>query len=129
MTPRPAEAKVFPASSSHKLKPLAFIAIVEISLTACGAGNTDEILRGGVPASINLPRATDLPVAAVRTVSRHDYGWRLFYHVSSAPPNADRRAAQALCSLESKRLSYITPVTMKAPSDDPGTRAIDIYCI
>ena len=39
--------------------PTAFIAAT-LCLTACGPRNTDDILRGGVPARTNLPHATTL---------------------------------------------------------------------
>ncbi len=107
--------------------PTAFIAAT-LCLTACGPRNTDEMLRGGVPARTNLPHATNLPPEAVRTVSRRDFGWRLIYHPASAPTDADARAANALCGLESRRVAYVSPVAQAAPMDDPGTRMIDIFC-
>ncbi|WBU52292.1 hypothetical protein [Paracoccus sp. SCSIO 75233] len=97
-------------------------------LTSCGPRNTDEILRGGVPANTNLPDATTLPPEAIRTVARRDFGWRLIYHPGSAPPNADGRAAAALCGLESRRVARVAPAPLTYPTDDPGTRMIDIFC-
>ncbi|TKW68485.1 MAG: hypothetical protein DI616_00320 [Paracoccus denitrificans] len=121
-------ADTAPAPAGQRLAPVALIAAAVLTLTACGPRNSDEILRGGVPASTNLPRATNLPPAAVRTVSRHDYGWRLIYHAASAPADADARAANALCRLESRRVDRIEQALQTAPLDDPGTRMIDIYC-
>ncbi len=106
--------------------PTAFIAAT-LCLTACGPRNTDDILRGGVPARTNLPQATTLPVEAVRTVSRRDFGWRVIYHPVSAPADADQQAAYALCRLESRGVNRIEHVPATAPEDDPGTRMIDIF--
>ena len=107
--------------------PTAFIAAT-LCLTACGPRNTDDILRGGVPARTNLPHATTLPVEAVRTVARRDFGWRVIYHPVSAPADADQQAAYALCRLESRGVNRIEHVPSTAPGDDPGTRMIDIFC-
>ncbi|MDO5605918.1 MAG: hypothetical protein Q4G25_12235 [Paracoccus sp. (in: a-proteobacteria)] len=117
-----------PAHAGRRLAPPALLAVTVLALTACGARNTDEMLRGGVPASTNLPAATELPANAVRTVSRRDFGWRLIYHPVSAPADADARAAIALCRLERRRVGRIEVVPMAAPGDDPGTRMIDIFC-
>lgn len=102
--------------------------IATLCLTACGPRNTDEILRGGVPARTNLPMATTLPPEAVRTVSRRDFGWRVIYHPVSAPMDADRQAAVALCRLESRPVDRIEHVPSASSADDPGTRMIDIFC-
>ena len=107
--------------------PTAFIAAT-LCLTACGPRNTDDILRGGVPARTNLPHAATLPPEAVRTVSRRDFGWRVIYHPVSAPMGADQQAASALCRLESRSVDRIEHVPSAAPDDDPGTRMIDIFC-
>ncbi|MFD1797498.1 hypothetical protein FQV27_11930 [Paracoccus aurantiacus] len=115
-----------PARAGKWLAPSALIAT--LCLTACGPRNTDEILRGGVPAMTNLPRATSLPPAAVRTVSRREFGWRVIYHPASAPANADQQAAVALCRLESRRVERIEHAIQAAPLDDPGARMIDIFC-
>ncbi|MFV0292458.1 MAG: hypothetical protein ACK5II_04265 [Paracoccus sp. (in: a-proteobacteria)] len=109
--------------------PSALITATVLSLSACGTRNTEELLRGGVPARTNLPRATELPPEAVRTVSRREFGWRLIYHPASAPAGADTRAAAALCRLESRHVSRIEYAVMSAPQDDPGTRMIDIFCV
>ena len=115
-----------PAFAGGWIAPSALIAT--LCLTACGPRNTDDILRGGVPARTNLPQATTLPVEAVRTVSRRDFGWRLIYHPVSAPADADQQAAYALCRLESRGVNRIEHVPSTAPGDDPGTRMIDIFC-
>lgn len=125
---RHATAEPTPAVAGGRLVPSAVIAAAVLTLTACGPRNTDEILRGGVPARTNLPHATNLPPEAVRTVSRRDFGWRLIYHPASAPADAEARAANALCQLESRAVAYVSPVTQSAPLDDPGTRMIDIFC-
>ena len=115
-----------PAFAGGWIAPSALIAT--LCLTACGPRNTDDILRGGVPARTNLPQATTLPVEAVRTVSRRDFGWRDIYHPVSAPADADQQAAYALCRLESRGVNRIEQVPSTAPGDDPGTRMIDIFC-
>ena len=115
-----------PAFAGGWIAPSALIAT--LCLTACGPRNTDEMLRGGVPARTNLPHATTLPVEAVRTVARRDFGWRLIYHPVSAPADADQQAAYALCRLESRGVNRIEHVPSTAPGDDPGTRMIDIFC-
>lgn len=121
-------AEPAPAPAGQRLAPPALIAAAVLTLSACGGGSTDEILRGGVPARTNLPVATSLPPKSVRTVSRHEYGWRLIYHPASAPANADGRAALALCGLESRGVGRIEQAMMSSPLDDPGARMIDIYC-
>ncbi|NHF71858.1 hypothetical protein [Paracoccus xiamenensis] len=123
-----AYADTSPAHAGGRLAPSALIAATLLALTACGPRNTDEILRGGVPARTNLPHATTLPIEAVRTVSRRDFGWRVIYHPVSAPRDADQQAAYALCRLESRRVDRIEHVPSTAPQDDPGTRMIDIFC-
>ena len=115
-----------PAFAGGWIAPSALIAT--LCLTACGPRNTDEMLRGGVPARTNLPHAANLPPEAVRTVSRRDFGWRLIYHPVSAPADADQQAAYALCRLESRGVNRIEHVPSTAPGDDPGTRMIDIFC-
>ena len=119
---------VLPASAGRMFAPPALIAAAVLSMSACGPRNTDDILRGGVPARTNLPHATTLPPEAVRTVSRRDFGWRLIYHPVSAPADADQQAAYALCRLESRGVNRIEHVPSTAPGDDPGTRMIDIFC-
>lgn len=117
-----------PATAGRRFAPPALIAAAVLTISSCGPRNTDDILRGGVPARTNLPHATSLPPDAVRTVSRREFGWRLIYHTASAPADADARAATALCRLESRGVAYVSPVAQVAPTDDPGTRMIDIYC-
>lgn len=129
MDASPSHAARAPVSGGNRLfAPSALIAATVLGLTGCGPRSTDEILRGGVPARTNLPDATSLPPEAVRTVSRRDFGWRVIYHPLSAPPDADRRAAAALCRLERRRVAEIILAPMQAPLDDPGTRMIDIHC-
>lgn len=99
-----------------------------LALSACGGRVTDDVLRGGVPAATNLPRATGLPPASVRTVARKDYGWRVIYLPQAAPVDAEGRAGSALCGLERKRLSRVEPLAMIEPWEDPGARKIDIHC-
>lgn len=123
-----AKADPAPAPARRRIAHPALFAAAVLTLSSCGPRSTDELLRGGVPASTNLPRATSLPPDAVRTVSRRDFGWRLIYHPSSAPADADARAATALCRLESRGVDYVSPVAQVSPLDDPGTRMIDIYC-
>ncbi|HMQ41079.1 MAG TPA: hypothetical protein PKC09_07375 [Paracoccus sp. (in: a-proteobacteria)] len=115
-----------PASAGRLLAPSAVIAA--LTLSACGPRNTDEVLRGGVPARTNLPHASALPPESVRTVARRDYGWRVIYHPASAPADADHRAAAALCGLESRRVGRVEQAMQVSPLDDPGSRMIDIYC-
>ncbi|MDO5643133.1 MAG: hypothetical protein Q4G26_12220 [Paracoccus sp. (in: a-proteobacteria)] len=124
------QATTFPALAGRSLAPPALIAAALLALTACAGGprNTDEILRGGVPASTNLPRATTIPPETVRTVTRRDYGWRLIYHAASAPADAEARAARALCRLERRGVAQVIPVAMAEPRDDPGARMIEIHC-
>lgn len=117
-----------PAFAGQRFAPSALIAATVLTLTACGPRNTDEILRGGVPARTNLPHATSLPPDAVRTVSRREFGWRVIYHPVSAPADADARAATALCRLESRGVAQVEHVPSFTPEDDPGTRMIDIFC-
>lgn len=101
--------------------PLALIA-------ACGRAPTDLILPGGVPARTDLHAATTLPDGSLRSVARKDAGWRLIYHPARVPPNADQRAAAALCQLEGKRPEQLVVMPMTAPGDDPGARMIDVIC-
>lgn len=101
--------------------------IAAVALTSCGRRG-DDMLRGGVPARTNLPRATALPPESVRTVARRDYGWRLIYHPATAPADAESRAAAALCGLERRRVARIEHTALAAPEDDPGARKIDIFC-
>ncbi len=123
-----AYADTAPAFAGGRLAPSALIAATVLTLSACGPRNTDEVLRGGVPARTNLPQATSLPPDAVRTVSRRNFGWRLIYHPASAPANADQLAAHALCRLERRGVARIEEAARIAPEDDPGARMIDIFC-
>lgn len=117
-----------PASSAPRICTAVAMLAAGLVTGSCGARNTDEILRGGVPARTDLPLATSLPVESVRTVSRRSFGWRVIYQPGSAPTDADQRAASALCGLEKRAVSRIEPVAMISPADDPGTRKIDIIC-
>ncbi|WP_265500671.1 hypothetical protein [Paracoccus beibuensis] len=89
---------------------------------------TTDILPGGVPARTNLHEASSLPPDAVRTVSRRDFGWRVIYHPSAAPPHAESRAAVALCGLERRAPLRIQQQPRLDPTTDPGARIFDIYC-
>ena len=117
-----------PVSGARRLMPATMIAATVLSLSACGPRGSEEILRGGIPATTNLPRATTLPPVSVRTVSRRDFGWRVIYRPADAPPDADGRAAAALCGLESRAVARVEQAVLVSPFDDPGTRMIDIYC-
>lgn len=97
-------------------------------LCACGAKPTDDILRGGVPAMTDLHQASTLPAESVRTVARRDFGWRLIYHPTRAPADAEQGAARALCGLERRRPARIEHQQRTDPLADPGARIIDIYC-
>lgn len=99
-----------------------------LSLSACGDRMTDDILRGGVPARTDLHGASTLPPDSVRTVARRDFGWRLIYHPTRAPANADQGAAYALCGLERRRPQRIEILPRLDPTADPGARIIDIHC-
>ncbi len=89
---------------------------------------TTDILPGGIPARTDLHQASTLPPASVRTVSRRDFGWRVIYHPAAAPPNAESRAAVALCGLERRAPLRIQQQPRLDPSADPGARIFDIYC-
>lgn len=103
--------------------------VMSLLLTACGArAPTEDILPGGIPARTNLHEASNLPPDSVRTVARREYGWRLIYHPSRAPANAEQGAAQALCGLESRRVSRIERVPRIDPYSDPGAAIIDVFC-
>lgn len=97
-------------------------------IAACGRAPTDVVLRGGVPAMTDLHRASTLPSELVRTVARRDFGWRLIYHPTRAPVNAEQDAARALCGLEKRRPAQIDRVPRVDPYADPGAAIIDIYC-
>jgi hypothetical protein len=103
-------------------------ALALLALAACGRAPTEDILRGGVPAMTNLHQASSLPAESVRTVARRDYGWRLIYHPTRAPVNAEQGAARALCGLERRRPERIEHIPRTDPLADPGARVIDIYC-
>ncbi|WP_313135319.1 hypothetical protein [Paracoccus jeotgali] len=127
-----AEPPLSPASAAapgpRRIASGALLTAAVLSLSSCGPRNTDETLRGGVPARTNLPLATGLPPDAVRTVSRRDYGWRLIYLPALSPADAEGRAASALCRLERRGVGRIEQIPQVAPQDDPGTRMIDIHC-
>ncbi|SNT72657.1 hypothetical protein [Paracoccus seriniphilus] len=89
---------------------------------------TSDILPGGIPASTDLHEASTLPPNAVRTVARRDYGWRLIYHPSRAPANAETDAARALCGLERRPVAAIEHIPRLDPYADPGATIIDITC-
>lgn len=106
--------------------PLSLVAL--LSLTACGARMTDDILPGGIPARTDLHQASGLPPASVRTVARRDFGWRVIYQPAAAPANAESRAAVALCGLERRAPLRIVQQPRLDPFADPGARIFDIYC-
>lgn len=89
---------------------------------------TEDLLRGGIPARTNLHQASTLPPDSVRTVSMRDYGWRLIYHPTRAPANAEQGAARALCGLERRAVARIEHIPRIDPFADPGARIIDIHC-
>ncbi|WCQ98441.1 hypothetical protein [Paracoccus aestuarii] len=89
---------------------------------------TTDILPGGIPARTDLHQASGLPAASVRTVARRDFGWRVIYQPSAAPPNAESRAAVALCGLERRAPLRIEQQPRTDPIADPGARIFDIYC-
>lgn len=95
---------------------------------ACGRAPTDDILRGGIPAMTDLHRASSLPPEAVRTVARREFGWRLIFHPSRSPANAEQQAARALCGLERRAVARIERVPRIDPYIDPGATIIDIIC-
>ncbi|MDB6178482.1 hypothetical protein PAF17_13345 [Paracoccus sp. Z330] len=99
-----------------------------LSLSACGDRMTTDILPGGIPASTDLHQASTLPAESVRTVARRDYGWRLIYHPSRAPANAEQGAARALCALERRPVAGIEHIPRLDPYADPGAAIIDITC-
>lgn len=115
-----------PAPSRGRSAPLALAAI--LALSACGDRMTTDILPGGVPARTDLHQASGLPAASVRTVARRDFGWRVIYQPSAAPPNAESRAAVALCGLERRAPLRIEQQPRTDPFADPGARIFDIYC-
>lgn len=89
---------------------------------------TTDILPGGIPARTDLHAATGLPPAAIRTVARRDYGWRVIYLPAAAPANAESRAAVNLCGLERRAAQRIQQQPRLDPSADPGARIFDVYC-
>lgn len=106
--------------------PLSLAAL--LALTACGERMTTDILPGGIPARTDLHMATTLPPASVRTVARRDFGWRVIYQPSLAPPDAESRAALALCGLERRAPAFVQPQPRLDPFADPGARIFDIHC-
>lgn len=99
-----------------------------LALTACGQRMTTDILPGGIPARTDLHAASGLPPEAVRTVARRPYGWRVIYLPFVAPPNAESRAAVALCGLERRAPQRIEQLPRLDPTADPGARIFDIHC-
>lgn len=126
--PRPARGADLrrPSRRCAHVAPLSLAAL--LTLTACGSGPTEDILRGGIPARTDLHAASTLPPESVRTVARRDYGWRLIYHPARAPANAGQRAAGALCGLERRPVARIERVPRTDPYADPGAAIIDITC-
>ncbi|WP_146612579.1 hypothetical protein [Paracoccus sediminilitoris] len=106
--------------------PMSLIAL--LTLAACGDRVTRDILPGGIPARTNLHEASGLPPASVRTVARRDFGWRVIYQPSAAPPNAESQAAVALCGLERRAPLRIVQQPRIDPFADPGARIFDIHC-
>lgn len=118
-----------PASTSRcavHAAPLSLAAV--LTLGACGDRMTDLILPGGIPARTDLHQASTLPADSVRTVARRDYGWRLIYHPTRAPADAEQGAARALCGLERRPVARIEHLPRIDPLADPGARIIDIFC-
>ncbi|MFV0385797.1 hypothetical protein [Paracoccus sp. (in: a-proteobacteria)] len=99
-----------------------------LGVAACGGGRSEDVLRGGIPANIDLHQASTLPAESVRTVARRDYGWRLIYHPARSPANAEQGAARALCGLEHRRVARIDHIPRIDPYADPGAAIIDIHC-
>ena len=115
-----------PRRLATRVLPLSLAAF--LVLTACGERMTTDILPGGIPARTNLHLATTLPPASVRTVARRDFGWRVIYQPSLAPPDAESRAASALCGLERRAPARIQHQPRLDPFADPGARIFDIHC-
>ena len=99
-----------------------------MGLAACGDRMTTDILPGGIPARTDLHLATGLPPESVRTVARRDFGWRVIYRPAYAPPNAESRAAVALCGLERRAPLRIQQRARLDPFTDPGARIFDVHC-
>lgn len=99
-----------------------------LTLAACGGRMTTDILPGGIPARTDLHQASGIPAESVRTVARRDFGWRVIYHPRTAPPDAESRAAVALCGLERRAALRIVHQPRLDPFADPGARIFDIHC-
>ncbi|MFC0201868.1 hypothetical protein [Paracoccus rhizosphaerae] len=115
------------AGSTHRVGPMVSFCTL-LGLAACGDRMTADILPGGIPARTNLHEASGLPPESVRTVSRRDFGWRVIYQPYAAPPNAESRAAVALCGLERRAPLRIQQQPRLDPTADPGAQIFDIYC-
>lgn len=123
----PTEAPNGPRHCSFgPMAPLSLLAL--LSLAGCGERMTGDVLRGGIPARTNLHLASGLPPESVRTVARREFGWRVIYQPAAAPPNAESRAAVALCGLERRAPLRIVQQPRLDPTADPGARIFDIYC-
>ncbi|MBK4214855.1 hypothetical protein JJJ17_02835 [Paracoccus caeni] len=108
--------------------PALSLATLVLLSSACGRGPTQDILPGGIPARTDLHQASTLPAESVRTVARRDFGWRLIYHPTRAPANAEQGAARALCGLERRRVERIERIPRSDPYADPGAAIIDVIC-
>ncbi|WP_405405118.1 hypothetical protein [Paracoccus sp. Ld10] len=114
-------------ASAHRAGRLVSL-VALMGLAGCGDRMTTDILPGGIPARTDLHQASGLPVESVRTVARREFGWRVIYRPAHAPPNAESRAAVALCGLERRAPLRIQQQPRLDPSADPGARIFDIYC-
>ncbi|MFN3274516.1 MAG: hypothetical protein ACK41U_07580 [Paracoccus sp. (in: a-proteobacteria)] len=124
----PASAVTLPYPTRTGPSGRAMSLVALMALSACGDRMTTDILPGGIPARTNLHEASGLPAASVRTVARREFGWRVIYLPAAAPPNAESRAAVALCGLERRAPLRVELQPRLDPFADPGARIFDIHC-